>query len=71
MLREFARWCALSVIDKWDAPEIVRRYLETGDESIRAAAIAAASAAASDAASAAASAAQNAKLTDMVEALKP
>tara|TARA_Y100000310_G_C20644546_1_gene795821 strand:- start:1224 stop:1874 length:651 start_codon:yes stop_codon:yes gene_type:complete len=33
--REFARWCALQVIDKWDAPDVVREYLETGDESIR------------------------------------
>jgi hypothetical protein len=38
ILRRFARQCALSVIDKWDAPDIVRRYLVTGDESIRAAA---------------------------------
>ena len=37
-LRAFARWCALSVIDKWDAPDAVRRYLETGDESLREAA---------------------------------
>ena len=36
--REFARWCALQVIHLWDCPEIVRLYLETGDESIRAAA---------------------------------
>lgn len=35
VLREFARWCALSVIDKWNAPKTVQRYLETGDESIR------------------------------------
>ena len=57
-LRAFARWCALSVIEKWDAPPIVRQYLETGDESIlaaaRAAAWDAARAAAWDAASAAA-----------------
>lgn len=38
LLREFARRAALSVIDLWDAPNIVRRYLETGDEEIRAAA---------------------------------
>jgi hypothetical protein len=37
-LRTFARWCALQVIDLWDAPEVVRQYLETGDETIRAAA---------------------------------
>jgi hypothetical protein len=38
IMRRFARICAYTMIDKWDAPEIVRRYLETGDESIRAAA---------------------------------
>ena len=54
LLREFARWCALQVIHLWDAPDIVKQYLETGDESIRAAARAAASAAAMDAANAAA-----------------
>jgi hypothetical protein len=42
VLRRSTRLCALDVIDKWDAPEIVRRYLETGDESIRADARAAA-----------------------------
>ena len=36
--REFACWCALQVIDKWDAPDVVREYLETGDEEIRSAA---------------------------------
>lgn len=42
-LRYFARWCALEVLHLWpNAPEIVVRYLETGDESIRAAAWAAA-----------------------------
>ena len=35
LLREFARWCALSVIHLWDAPDIVRQYLETGDEKLR------------------------------------
>jgi len=57
MLRHFARLCALDVIDKWDAPEIVRRYLETGDEGIRNSARAAARNAAWDAAGAAARAA--------------
>ena len=46
LLRAFARWCALQVIDAWDAPAVVREYLETGDESLRAAAWAAAGAAA-------------------------
>jgi hypothetical protein len=58
MLRAFARHCALSVIHLWDAPPVVRQYLETGDESLRAAARdaarAAARAAARDAARAAA-----------------
>jgi hypothetical protein len=53
-LRSFARWCALQVIHLWDAPAIVRQYLETGDESIRVAARTAASAAARTAARAAA-----------------
>ena len=60
LLKEFARWCALQVIHLWDAPDIVRRYLETGDESLSAAASAAArdaAWAAWDAASAAARAA--------------
>ena len=50
MLRAFARQCALDVIYLWDAPQVVRDYLTTGDESLRAAASAAASAAAKDAA---------------------
>jgi hypothetical protein len=69
LLREFARWCALQVSDLWDAPQVVRDYLETGDESIREAASAAASAAARDAsawdaASAAAKAAARAAARD-------
>lgn len=35
ILRDFARWCAISVMDNWDAPEVVRQYLTTGDESLR------------------------------------
>jgi hypothetical protein len=35
LLRGFACSCALDVIDQWDAPDVVRRYLETGDESLR------------------------------------
>ena len=53
-LRAFARAEALRVIHLWDAPEIVRRYLETGDETIRSAAQTAAWAAAGAAAGAAA-----------------
>ena len=59
LLREFARWCALQVAHLWSAPEIVRRYLETGDETIRDAARGAARDAAWDAAGVAAGAAQN------------
>jgi hypothetical protein len=50
LLRLFARKQALSVIHLWNAPDIVREYLETGDESKRAAAWAAARDAAWDAA---------------------
>jgi len=35
LLRAYARWCALSVIHLWDAPAVVREYLDTGDESKR------------------------------------
>jgi hypothetical protein len=50
MLRTFARACALDVIDLWDAPEVVREYLRTGDETLRDAAWVAAKNAARDAA---------------------
>jgi hypothetical protein len=35
-LRDFARQCALDVLHLWEAPDIVVRYLTTGDESLRA-----------------------------------
>lgn len=35
LLFEFARWCALQVIDLWDALVVVREYLETGDEALQ------------------------------------
>ncbi len=54
LLRAHARWCALQVIDLWDAPAVVRRYLTTGDDSLWAAARDAARDAAWDAAWAAA-----------------
>jgi len=54
VLRKFARLQALSVIDKWDCPDIVRKWLETGDESIRSAAKSAAGLTAEAAAEAAA-----------------
>jgi hypothetical protein len=38
LLHDFACWCALQVIHLWNAPDVVRQYLETGDESLRAAA---------------------------------
>ncbi len=33
-LQGFARQCALDVVGLWNAPEVVQRYLETGDASI-------------------------------------
>lgn len=57
MLRRFAHEQALSVIHLWKPPPVVRRYLETGDETIRAAARAAAIAATDAATNAAAAAA--------------
>ena len=50
VMRAFARRCALDVAHLWDMPQIVRSYLETGEESIRDAATAAAWDAAWDAA---------------------
>lgn len=47
LLRDFARWNALRVVHLWlPAPDVVVRFLKTGDESLRAAAGAAAGAAA-------------------------
>jgi len=54
VMRAFARRCALDVAHLWDMPPLVRAYLETGDELIRAAAWAAAWDAAGAAAKAAA-----------------
>lgn len=34
-LWKFARWCALSVVDHWDMPPVVREYLDTGHEDVR------------------------------------
>jgi len=63
LMWDFARHCALSVIHLWDAPDVVKQYLETGNESLRAAARAAARNAAWNAAWAAAwAAARNAAL---------
>ena len=53
-LRSFTRWSALQVIHLWNAPDIVRRYLESGDKSLRSAAESAAESAANLAANSAA-----------------
>ena len=44
LLAAFARWCALQVVPSWNAPDVVVRYLRTGDENIKDAARAAAEA---------------------------
>ena len=49
LLLRFARMCALDVIHLWEAPDIVIRYLKTGDESLRDAAWSAAGDAVGDA----------------------
>lgn len=43
ILKRFASECAISVIHLWDAPDVVKEFLETGDEELRGAAMAAAS----------------------------
>ena len=58
LLRGYARWCALRVIDLWNAPPVVREFLTTGDERLRDAAWDAAWAAAGAAAGAARDAAE-------------
>ena len=74
LLREFARKCALDVIHLWDAPQVVRDYLETGDEQLRDAARAAArdaaGAAARDAAGDAAGAAARDAARDAARAAR-
>lgn len=37
LLRLFARQCALDVVHLWESPDVVKQYLETGEESLRAA----------------------------------
>ena len=54
LLRADARASALSVIKHWDAPAVVREYLETGNEAIRSAAESAARSAVESAARSAA-----------------
>jgi hypothetical protein len=60
VLAPFARRCALDVAHLWDMPDVVRRYLETGDETLRVAARGAALAAARAAWGAAGAAARDA-----------
>jgi hypothetical protein len=50
--RAFARRVALDVIHLWDAPDVVKQYLKTGDESLRDAAASAARAASASASAA-------------------
>jgi len=45
MLFQFAQFQALSIIDKWDAPEVVKQFLKTGNPLLRSAAWSAASSA--------------------------
>src|ERR1019366_4582903 len=68
LLRKFARLQALGVIHLWDAPTVVKEYLTTGDENLRAAAGDAAEDAAGDAAEAAAWAAAEDAAEDAAEA---
>jgi len=35
ILQEFSRWCALQVAHLWKCPDVVKQYLETGDEALR------------------------------------
>jgi hypothetical protein len=63
ILRQFGRWCALGVIHLWDAPEVVKQFLITGDDAARGAACDAAGAAARCAARAARTAARGAACT--------
>lgn len=42
MLRAFARWCARSVLHKWDAPRVVVEWLDSGCPALRDSALSAA-----------------------------
>ena len=67
-LRAFARWCALQVyteLAEYDKDGIIKRWIETGDESIRSAA----ESAAWLAAELAAGSAQGKKLVELLEAI--
>ena len=65
-LFQFSRWSALQVIHLWDAPAVVREFLETGNDALRAAARDAAGDVAWAAARDAAWAAQNIELEQLV-----
>jgi hypothetical protein len=67
-LFEFSRWAALQVIHLWSAPAIVREFLETGNDRLRAAAWDAAWDAARDAARDAAGAAARDAASDAARA---
>ena len=41
LMWDFVRYCARSVLHLWDAPDVVKQYLKTGDESLKAASLAA------------------------------
>lgn len=70
ILRAFSRWAALSVASLWNMPNIVRRYLETGDKLLAAAAVDyPAVAAAYDDARKAKLEEFNTKITEMIEAV--
>ena len=67
ILKKFARWCALEVIHLWDTPDVVINFLQTGDETLRSAAMAKADAVwAAGAGRDAARAAQREKFVEMV-----
>ena len=68
VLRAFARWCAVQVLDQWAAPEVVVMFLLTGDESLRAKARDAAWDAAGDTAGDAARAATRSATRDAARA---
>jgi len=68
LLLECSRQFALDVIHLWDAPPVVRQYLETGDVSLRGKARAAAREAAAEAAAWAARTAQRDYFLTQVEA---
>ena len=59
LLWEFARWAAFQVIDNWEAPDVVIKYLTSGNLDLKSAANSAANSAAYSAANCAANSAAN------------